>query len=145
MRVRTGRFIKRVTRRSRMSVRKREWLAAWPNAVYDSPGRVQHPDRVVHRSPFSSCSALRCIFLVRREAATTTSDETTSHSTRLAKDASYADFCPVTAKIPSRRAMVLPCLLPVRSLAAGSLPQRLGLGDPVSPFLELRFSSTRQS
>jgi len=30
--------------------------------------------------------------------------------------------------------------LPVRSLAAGSLPQRPGLVDPVAPSLELRFS-----
>ena len=51
-----------------------------------------------------------------------------------------ADFCPVTTKIPSRRAMPLSRSLPVRSLAAGSLPQRPGLDDPVTPFLELQFS-----
>ena len=52
-----------------------------------------------------------------------------------------ADFCPVTTKIPSRGAMPKSRSLPVRSLAAGNSPQRPGLGHPVPPFLELRFSS----
>jgi hypothetical protein len=51
-----------------------------------------------------------------------------------------ADFCPVTTKIPSRRAMPLHRPLPVRSLAAGNSPQRPGLDRPVPPCLELRFS-----
>jgi hypothetical protein len=51
-----------------------------------------------------------------------------------------ADFCPVTTKIPSRRAMPLSRLLPVRSLAADNSPQRLGLVLPVPPVLDLRFS-----
>jgi len=38
--------------------------------------------------------------------------------------------------------MSLRRLPPVRSLATGNSPQRLGLDDPVSPFLEVRFSTT---
>lgn len=44
-----------------------------------------------------------------------------------------ADFCRITTGIPSRRAMPLSRSLPLRSLAAGNPPQRLGLGIPVRP------------
>ncbi len=105
-----------------MSVLEREWLATWTNAVCDSPGRVQRPDRVGHRSSL--------LFMFGP-----------SLHLPLEKGGNYYgvcyDFCALTAEIAlhrARRPMVFAAAFaPLRRAATGTPgPCSTGRVQPVS-------------